>query len=76
MKSEQENVIMKVAEEIITHDLDSDEIEQNKHIFNDLTSIKVNFEAEELKISSGNIKSFKEEDKKIKDLFKNHVFLF
>jgi len=76
MKLQQENVIMKVAEGIFTYDLDSDEIEQNKHIFNDLTSIKVNFEVKELKISSGNIKSFKEEDKKIKDLFKNHVFLF
>lgn len=68
-----ENDFLETEEGLFSHDLNSKEIEQNKDNFTDLTSIRINFEPEDLKINTGfNAKSINNE-KKIKELFKNHV---
>lgn len=60
-------------DEISIHDLDSKEIEQNKHILKALTSIRFNFEIDELNINTRVINNSKDEIIQIKDLFRNHV---
>jgi hypothetical protein len=74
MKTEDaENDFMESEEGLYSHDLDTKEIEQNQDNFTDLTLIRINFEPDELKIKTGlDTKSISQE-KKIKDLFKNHV---
>lgn len=60
----------------VSHDLNSEEIEKNKHNFTELTSIKFNFEPEKLKINADLNTKFFNDEKKIKDLFKDHVEYF
>lgn len=74
MKMEyEENDILYAEEDIFSHDLNLKEIEQNKQNFTELTSIRINFEPEELNINSGINTKIINEKKTIKDLFKNHV---
>jgi len=58
---------------IFSHNLKWKEIKENKHNFNDLTSIRINFEPEELMINAGINTKLNNENKMINDLFKNHV---
>lgn len=58
---------------IVSHDLNTEEIERNKLNFSELTSIRINFEPEEFKINTPTDSKQNNENKAIKDLFKNHV---
>jgi len=69
-----ENDFLENEEGLVSHDLNSKEIEQNKDNFTDLTSIKINFEPDEIKINTVFNTDSINNNKKIKDLFKNHVW--
>jgi hypothetical protein len=58
---------------IVSHDLNTEEIEKNKHNFIELTSIRINFEPEEFKINTATNPKQNNENKAIKNFFINHV---
>jgi len=67
--------ILSKYEKIEAMDLEHDDIKKNKDYFNALTLVKLNYEPEANKLIFHKFDKNFFEEKKIKDIFNNHVFL-